>query len=405
MREPLTIEKLKEYGFNDEQIARLSDPLIEYTCQIITNEGHFFASNFPPIIYTGTDAEERIRGVGITRFRTFDEMYSKALEMGAVPLEDNSHLDGSTQKALQHANRNIFLFDFNSWLRVVKNWVIEDEDAYKSFLTMENWKAFISFHLEKKWRIQQKYEEEKAQWRVTSPFSGDTLYNNTIQAVSILPKALASDSYQYFKRDITNCLEDWQYAEPASKSYPVRFDLDKEAYINTFFDPVHRHKAQYDEKILIERLIRNLSKATHPYFEGYRLYLEKRLSEAGGAENKATVETNNVTLSTIEDWLFPFKYEGAISDGEYLILISSLLEYFETGFFPKLAKKIKVGKVNMKRFGWALNQIYKSEKSGSLSSEYLQFAKDWISVFEGVEFDKSDIKRSNLYKYFTTKTE
>ena len=90
---------------------------------------------------------------------------------------------------------------------------------------------------------------------------------------------------------------------------------------------------------------------------------------------------------------------------DYDILVSALMEYFETKKFPVIQNQIKVGKVNKKKFGWALNQINQSVGNGILTIEYLRFAKNHISLFSDVGFNELDFVKSNLYKYFTTKTE
>ena len=118
--------------------------------------------------------------------------------------------------------------------------------------------------------------------------------------------------------------------------------------------------------------------------------------------NSEQQKENDVLLSTIEDWLFEFKDKKRISENDYNILVSALQEYFKTGRFPAIKNKIKVGKVNKKSFGWALNQIYRSEKNDTLPKEYLLFAKQNISLFTNVNFDEKDILNSNLYKYFTS---
>ncbi|MBK8245332.1 MAG: hypothetical protein IPK88_18040 [Saprospiraceae bacterium] len=112
-------------------------------------------------------------------------------------------------------------------------------------------------------------------------------------------------------------------------------------------------------------------------------------------------EENNFLKSTIEDYLFQFKSQ--IKENDYDSLVKALMQYFENGSFPILSQKIKIGKVNKKKFGWALNEIYRTDKSGKLSLEYLRFANKYLSIFETVTFDENDYVNSNLYKYFTTK--
>ncbi|MCB9033226.1 MAG: hypothetical protein H6553_05270 [Chitinophagales bacterium] len=117
---------------------------------------------------------------------------------------------------------------------------------------------------------------------------------------------------------------------------------------------------------------------------------------------KETETENDVLESTIEDYLFDFKERMLETD--YTLLVSSLKTYFTTGQFPTKCSIIKIkGKVNIKKFGWALNQLYRSEKNGTLPYEYLLFAKNNISIFKSVSFNNKDYKKTTLYKYFTTK--
>lgn len=122
---------------------------------------------------------------------------------------------------------------------------------------------------------------------------------------------------------------------------------------------------------------------------------------------KETELENDFTLSTIEDWLFPFKEEGVLINTDYNNLITALKQYFDNGKFPTLNNQIRVKKVNIKRFGWALNEIFRANtsKNETLPIDYLKFAKENISIFRDVTFEESDYLKSNLYKYFTTKTQ
>lgn len=113
-------------------------------------------------------------------------------------------------------------------------------------------------------------------------------------------------------------------------------------------------------------------------------------------------QENNFLHSTIEDWLFEFKEQ--MTEFDYNSLVSALIHYFDNGVFPELRKPIQInGRPNKKLLGWALNRIFEAHGK-SVEKELLIFAKQNISLFADVKFDESDILRSNLYKYFTTKT-
>ena len=127
-------------------------------------------------------------------------------------------------------------------------------------------------------------------------------------------------------------------------------------------------------------------------------FLEDLMQSLQTSENRNS--ENSFLQSTVEDWLFDFK--NLMSESNYSLLVKVITTYLIKGEFPKMDKVITISKINKKRFGWALNQIYRSQKSGPLPKEILIFAKENISIFQDVEFDEQNFKKSNLYKYFTT---
>jgi hypothetical protein len=131
------------------------------------------------------------------------------------------------------------------------------------------------------------------------------------------------------------------------------------------------------------------------------------------SHNTFTIELQNETVdepnendflkSTIDEYLEPFKKN--MNEGDYNILVSAIKQHIETGSFPKLKKEIKItGKPNQKKFGWAINRIYCAKNMG-VEKALLIFAHQKISLFKNTEFNEKDFLNSNLYKYFTTKTQ
>jgi hypothetical protein len=97
-------------------------------------------------------------------------------------------------------------------------------------------------------------------------------------------------------------------------------------------------------------------------------------------------------------------FENNMVAADFDFLVDALLGYFESGSFMQPLAPLKVtGKVNKKKFGWQLHEIYKQFTADKLAIPYLQFAKHHISIFASVGFNEADVKNSNLYKYFTTK--
>ncbi len=111
-------------------------------------------------------------------------------------------------------------------------------------------------------------------------------------------------------------------------------------------------------------------------------------------------ELNDVLKSTIEDYLEEFKIE--INGDGYDILVNALFEYFSNGKFPILKSKINFKRINKKRVGWALKDLYKSEKTNNLEIEYFRFAKDNINLFADEIIIEEGFKKSKFYKMFTT---
>lgn len=119
-------------------------------------------------------------------------------------------------------------------------------------------------------------------------------------------------------------------------------------------------------------------------------------------ENEDEEETsqNDILKSTIEDYIEVFK--GDINGDGYEKLVSALFEYFKNGEFPILENKINFKKINKKRVGWALKELYKSEKTDNLDIEYFRFAKENINLFTKEVIVAKDFNKSNFYKAFTS---
>lgn len=141
-----------------------------------------------------------------------------------------------------------------------------------------------------------------------------------------------------------------------------------------------------------------------PGGEGVYSHLAKLLQEIGEPIEENTDQPNNFLLSTIEDYLSAFT--SNMSNSDYKLLVQSLNHYFEKGSFPQLTKSINVyGKFNKKKLGWALNQLFRSQRQEQLATDYLEFGKKHISAFKTLKFDKKSVVGCQLYKYYTTKTQ
>ena len=115
---------------------------------------------------------------------------------------------------------------------------------------------------------------------------------------------------------------------------------------------------------------------------------------------KKDADQNNHLKSTIEDYLEEFKDD--INNNGYEILVNALLDYFSNGAFPILTSKINFKRINKKRVGWALKELHKSEKTETISFDYILFAKENINLFVNETLEEHTFRKSNLYKAFTT---
>lgn len=92
-----------------------------------------------------------------------------------------------------------------------------------------------------------------------------------------------------------------------------------------------------------------------------------------------------------------------VNTTQYGLLVDMLNKYFQNNRVNFSVNKINLGRLNKKKVGWALKEIYTSITNESLTYEYLEFIKENVLLFKDVELKKNDFFYCNLYKYFTTK--
>jgi hypothetical protein len=109
---------------------------------------------------------------------------------------------------------------------------------------------------------------------------------------------------------------------------------------------------------------------------------------------------NNYIKSTIEDFLC--ELVGDIDTPNYDRLVNALYSYFSNSVFPTLSHKIIFKRVNKKKVGWALKEVYKNIKPDNLDIEYLRFAQQNINLFEKEIIVEEGFNKSKFYKVFTT---
>jgi hypothetical protein len=213
------------------------------------------------------------------------------------------------------------------------------------------------------------------------------------------------------KRDLTYCHNDKLGAVDFSKEQAnseidkydaihAKIRIDGMVYGLVTFEDALRTEIDFHQEVM-ERC-KELGFGNSVRFAIHCIKVLESFRSIGMIDKQEQQTENDLTFSTIEDWLFEFKKK--MSENDYKNLVSALMQYFETGTFPTLLKPIQInGRPNKKLFGWALNRIFEYKSKG-VEKELLQFAKQNISLFTDVQFDENNIMKSNLYKYFTTKT-
>ena len=111
-------------------------------------------------------------------------------------------------------------------------------------------------------------------------------------------------------------------------------------------------------------------------------------------------DENNYIKSTIDDYLQELLED--IDTPNYNRLVNALYSYFSNSVFPTLSNKIIFKRVNKKKVGWALKEVYKNIKTESLDIEYLRFAQQNINIFENEIIVEEGFNKSKFYKVFTT---
>ena len=132
------------------------------------------------------------------------------------------------------------------------------------------------------------------------------------------PKIVAiskSGNFKEYQEEQFKVLDKWQYIEPASLTLEDRFELDKEAYINNYYDSAYSINGSYKEETLLKRLIDNLKEAKHPVWAEYRDYLDKKLLDLQNPlqineilKNSYTnIFSNDIGFTIFEKWYNEYK--------------------------------------------------------------------------------------------------
>lgn len=213
------------------------------------------------------------------------------------------------------------------------------------------------------------------------------------------------------------------YLEYKAKDYPFKFyffsklpktikelnsfENTQNKLLDNFLLMINHCEDKEREQLINSYIVKNNEKI-EKYKNDFNLCdIYKRLNERLGIANHTPFELesdfNNCDLSTIEDYIEPFK--ESMNNNDYLRLKSALNQYFTSGEFPVLEKRLRVNVKNKKQLGWKLKELYKTLNDNTpLTYEYLKFFNENLTCFQDYDFQENDFRNTTFYRYFTTNT-
>lgn len=271
MLEPITEEKLKEYGFDVLMIERLKT-WEDYECKVTNGTDFICASNITGIIYTGEHGYDKFHNIGIDRFKTFDSMFDTAYAMETVTIEHKPGLSNSHKAAIYKLERKIYECQFQEWLHKFKGLKrLTDERHYEQydkqyieFLTKEVWLEFLIY---KKNQIEERLKRddaEKKSWQITSkePEAIKAIKNSAAYKLTNSPiyKAfgpgtafnIAQRKFELMQLPLARQMEQMERLAPE----------ETKPYVS--MEKARIEKRASDENNLIDRLIERLEPIIHP---------------------------------------------------------------------------------------------------------------------------------------------
>lgn len=295
------------------------------------------------------------------------------------------------------------LFDDENEYNVFKNNFIEEYNSKLAAIDIDNSST---------------YEELKAEfqlWEMTQKENLNTIFLKMIKELNNKKTFFFGCSFSSYEHNYPIRLN--QFLENFYDATELEFINDELVFLENILYDIQNSESAHDG--YSQSGIRNFLKAYDVIsITGYRQYLfshNKKVEflelrknnlnttkhQSNGTPNLIKEDDqNDILKSTIDDYLEEFKDE--INNNGYQVLVNALFDYFSNGTFPILTSKINFKSINKKRVGWALKELYKSEKTVPISFDYISFARDNINLFTDEIFEKHNFRKSNLYKIFTT---
>lgn len=230
----------------------------------------------------------------------------------------------------------------------------------------------------------------------------ETSCNNGIDLTNLL----SVDKFQY---SITTNLKEKRVSNMYNviSKFPLDDDLFKKYWLKIFIDDCTKivknintilNKEKFNlEDCIVEKQKKSLKTGIYNE-EDITVVPEQSTNNIEVIEQSSL---NDFTRSTIIEYL-----EDIIEDinpVDYGVLVDALYCYFTTSEFPKLERKIIFKRVNKKKVGWALKEVYKNVLIDNLNIEYFRFAQENINLFANEVIEAEGFLQGKFYKSFTTK--
>ena len=212
--------------------------------------------------------------------------------------------------------------------------------------------------------------------------------------LDLLPKEQHTD----YRERVYKMLEfDYKWKMPV-KSDLLRIDLELERQIGLYGKWTW---VKNENGVRSFQPLLRIDKVQSPAIKKSKIDVEEILKELdlpAGVKDPTDFKEN-----TVDEYLEHFK-GSAINSGDYDIIVNVLSAFFNEKPLPKY-KPVFVKYGNKKKLGSALHALYKALKIEVLSYEYLDLCRRLFQCYADEVIDKTVLNKSNLHKYFTTKSQ
>ena len=281
--------------------------------------------------------------------------------------------------------------DFEKWL---KKEIVDNENFYQYYIDNPDQQEDI--HKQYEIDTASKEQESWLEWSVRNPELAKREFPNMINDLEIR----ISNSEPYVTALIIQKIPEGFVKR--KNEFDQQLGIKRKKLIQEYINLISYALNFRDNSPEIEReAVLNVQEELIEELE----YWQEKLSEITIKQTKTINANNNRSesiKSSIDKWLYEFLENDTLDKVNYNLLSDSLIHYLDKNSFPHISTTIHIGRVNVKRIGWAINRILKEQGKG-ITIELLKFSKENISIYMKYDFNEEHFKNNNLYKYFTTK--